>query len=351
MADASNVRRDTIVVPETMSPAQVRALAQRKAQAQVRDDDMVAFLHLHGSRPKIHDLELFQLQADQGPCLDCYATGQPISVADIQTEAARWPRFAAAATEAGFASVHAVPMRAASTVLGALGLFGTAVGELNDADRLVAQTLAHIACVAILQDHPATPATVLPHLHAALTSRIVVDQAKGFLSQRLAVSVDDAFTLLRRYARTHGDHLTELSRRLITEPDARQTILAAMTQMRGRLHRDVRRSGVAVVGHGRGAPPPGLGVARSRRVRRFRIADPPQPVESLLGAGHKRDASTAEAAGRVSAGRSVSFLVSQRVSQILGCRQLVRRYAYDGDARLRAGQHHRPGPGRSTCRT
>jgi signal transduction protein with GAF and PtsI domain len=182
---------------------------------------------------KIHHLELFQLQADQGPCLDCYATGQPISVADMQTEAARWPRFAAAATEAGFASVHAVPMRAASTVLGALGLFGTGVGELNDADRLVAQTLAHIACVAILQDHPATPATVLPHLQAALTSRIVVDQAKGFLSQRLAVSVDDAFTLLRRYARTHGDHLTELSRRLITEPEARQTILAAMTQMMG----------------------------------------------------------------------------------------------------------------------
>src|ERR1700738_4818120 len=147
---------------------------------------------------KIHDLELFQLQADQGPCLDCYATGQPISVADVQTQAARWPRFVAAATEAGFLSVHAVPMRAASTVLGALGLFGTGVGELNAADRLVAQTLAHIASVAILE-HPATPATVLPHLHAALTSRIVVDQAKGFLSQRLELSVDDAFALLRRY--------------------------------------------------------------------------------------------------------------------------------------------------------
>jgi signal transduction protein with GAF and PtsI domain len=189
-------------------------------------------LHLMAATSeKIHDLELFQLQADQGPCLDCYATGQPIAVADVQTEARRWPRFVAAATEAGFASVHAVPMRATGIVLGALGLFGTGVGELNDADLLVAQTLAHLACVAILHEHPSTPATVLPHLHTALTSRIVVDQAKGFLSQRLDVSVDDAFKLLRRYVRTHGDHLTEVSRRLITEPDGRQTILAAMGQM------------------------------------------------------------------------------------------------------------------------
>ena len=50
-AGAVVARHDTIVVPETMSPAQVRALAERKAQAQVGDDGMVAFLHLHGSRP------------------------------------------------------------------------------------------------------------------------------------------------------------------------------------------------------------------------------------------------------------------------------------------------------------
>jgi hypothetical protein len=180
---------------------------------------------------KTRDLELFQLQADQGPCLDCYRTRAPISVADVQTQAARWPRFVAAATEAGFASVHAVPMRAAGTVLGVLGLFGTGVGELNDADLLVAQALAHIACVAILQVHPATPATVLPLLRTALNSRIVVDQAKGFLSQRLDISVDDAFQLLRRYARTHGGHLTELSRRLITDPESRPTMLAAITRI------------------------------------------------------------------------------------------------------------------------
>src|SRR5208337_2711831 len=108
---------------------------------------------LAATSEQARELELFQLQADEGPCVDCYVTGQPISVADVQETIGRWPRFVPAAVEAGFASVHAVPMRAAGIVLGALGLFGTHSGELNDADLLVGQSLAHIACVAILQEH------------------------------------------------------------------------------------------------------------------------------------------------------------------------------------------------------
>ena len=119
-------------------------------------------------------------------------------------------------------------MRAASTVLGALGLSGTQAGDLDDADLLVARTLAHIACVAILQDHAPTPATVLPQLRSALTSRIVVEQAKGFLRERLDVSIEDAFRLLRDHARTHHLHLIDVSRRLISDPAAREHILAAM---------------------------------------------------------------------------------------------------------------------------
>lgn len=187
--------------------------------------------HLHlmaATSQQSRELELFQLQADQGPCLDCYASGQPISVSDLGAEESRWPRFVAAATEAGFASVHAVPMRAAGIVLGALGLFGIDAGELNDADLLVAQTLAHIASVAILQEHAPTPDTVLPQLRTALTSRVIVEQAKGFLRERLEISVEDAFVVLRRHARTHNEHLTEVSRRLLSEPEARGAILAAM---------------------------------------------------------------------------------------------------------------------------
>jgi ANTAR domain/GAF domain len=195
--------------------------------------DPLRQLHLMAATSEqTHELELFQLQADEGPCLECFATGRPLSVADLRAEEPRWPRFVPAATEAGFASVHAVPMRAAGTVLGALGLFGTEIGELNDADQLVAQTLAHIACVAILQEHPPSPATVLPQLRSALVSRVLVEQAKGYLREILGVSVEEAFRLLRRYARSHGDHLSEVARRLIHQPDARPAILQGMRSMK-----------------------------------------------------------------------------------------------------------------------
>ena len=177
------------------------------------------------------ELELFQLQADEGPCVECYATGQPISVADLRTETSRWPRFVPAAIEAGVASVHAVPMRAAGIVLGALGLFGSQPAELSAADRRVVQTLAHIACVAILQERPPTPSTVVPRLRSALTSRFVVEQARGFLRGHLEVSVDEAFSLLRRYARANGEHLSDVARRLMAAPNSRPEMLAAMVEL------------------------------------------------------------------------------------------------------------------------
>ncbi|MGO9153587.1 GAF and ANTAR domain-containing protein [Mycobacterium sp.] len=198
--------------------------------------DPLEKLHLlAATSEKARDLELFQLQADEGPCVECYTSGRPVSVADLAAASPRWPRFVPAAVDAGFASVHAVPMRAAGKVLGALGLFGTHSGELNDADLLVGQSLAHIACVAILQEHAPTASAVVPRLRTALAARLVVEQAKGFLRERLDVSVQDAFTLLRRYARSYDDHLTDVSRRLIAEPDCRPTILAAMATMKAAL--------------------------------------------------------------------------------------------------------------------
>jgi hypothetical protein len=186
---------------------------------------------LAATSKQTHELELLQLHVDEGPCVECYASGQPISVADLRTESLRWPRFVPAALEAGIVSVHALPMRAAGIVLGSLGLFGNQTGSLSESDLLLGQTLAHVACVAILQEHPPTPATVIPQLRSVLTNRIVVEQAKGFLRQRFNISVADAFSLLRRYAHTNGEHLTEVARQLMSEPGARPALMQKMKQL------------------------------------------------------------------------------------------------------------------------
>lgn len=186
---------------------------------------------LAATSEQARELELFQLQAEEGPCVDCHGTERPVSVADLHVTVRRWPRFVPAALDAGFASVHAIPMRAGGIGLGALGLFGTDPGRLTDADLLVGQTLAQVACVVILQERAPTPSTVIPQLRSALASRVVIEQAKGFLRQSLDVSVGEAFTLLRGYARTHDQHLTEVARRLLTEPDSRPELLAAMAGM------------------------------------------------------------------------------------------------------------------------
>jgi hypothetical protein len=186
---------------------------------------------LAATSEQAREVELFQLQADEGPCVDCYATGQPVSVADVRAETDRWPRFATAAHDAGFASVHAVPMRAAGAVLGALGLFGSRPGALTDADLLVAQTLTHIACVAIIQQHALTPSAVLPQLRSALASRVTIEQAKGFLRERLDVEVEEAFAILRTYARRRKEHLTDVAQRLMTERKPRPALISELSEL------------------------------------------------------------------------------------------------------------------------
>jgi hypothetical protein len=189
-------------------------------------------LHLMAATSdRTRDLELLQLQADEGPCLDCYASGNAVSIADLAEHADRWPRFVSAATRAGFVSVHAVPMRAAGLVLGALGLFGTTAGALNEADLAVGQTLAHIATVAIIQDQAPKPSLVLPRLRSALANQVVVEQAKGYLRARLNIGVDDAFTLMRRYARVHNLHLTELARSVLSDRENRPIILSGLSAL------------------------------------------------------------------------------------------------------------------------
>jgi GAF domain-containing protein len=158
-------------------------------------------------------LEVYQLQREQGPCLDCYRGGTPVSAADLPAETSRWPLFVEAATAAGFASVHAVPIRLRDNVLGVMGLFGTQVGALADDDLGLGQALAYVAAVAIVQDKAAADsALVNEQLQSALTSRVLVEQAKGVLAQRGDLTMDRSFAVLRRYARDHSLRLTDVAR-------------------------------------------------------------------------------------------------------------------------------------------
>jgi GAF domain-containing protein len=160
-------------------------------------------------------LELFQLQTDQGPCVECFRTGQPISVADLPT-AGRWPRFTAAAAEVGFAAVHALPMRLRAEVIGALNLFDTGPGALDDGKLRIGQALADVATIGLLQ-HRAIHRrdTLTEQLQTALNSRVLIEQAKGILAERLQLDMADAFTLLRGNARSRNRRLSDLARAII----------------------------------------------------------------------------------------------------------------------------------------
>ena len=166
-------------------------------------------------------LELFQLQSDQGPCLDCFRSGQPVSATDLRVDQ-RWPRFADAAGQVGFCAVQALPMRLRDQVIGALNLFRGTAGAL-DADSVhVGQALADVATISLLHERNMRRSDTLnEQLQTALNSRVVIEQAKGKLAERLGIDVSQAFTLLRAQARNRNQRLSDLARAFV---DGTQTI-------------------------------------------------------------------------------------------------------------------------------
>jgi GAF domain-containing protein len=158
-------------------------------------------------------LELFQLQNDQGPCLDCFRTGQPVSAADLTGPDQRWPRFALAAVQAGFSTVEALPMRLRDQVIGALNLFRAEPGPFEPADLRIAQALADVATIGLLHERNVRRReTVAEQLQGALNRRVVIEQAKGKLAERLGIDMERAFTMLRDYARNSHQRLTDVAR-------------------------------------------------------------------------------------------------------------------------------------------
>jgi GAF domain-containing protein len=175
-------------------------------------------------------MELLQVEADEGPCVECFRTGAPVSVADLADAASRWPGFLTAVAGRGaFRSVHALPLRLRGEAIGAMNLFHHNPGPLPEADLALGQALADVATIGILSERAIRRGEVLrEQLQTALNSRVIIEQAKGVLTQRGGLDMHAALDRLRRYACHHNERLSEVARRVV-ESDLAAHVLDAPT--------------------------------------------------------------------------------------------------------------------------
>ena len=167
------------------------------------------------STEEIALLELFQVQNHEGPCMDSFRTGEVIADFDLRAGSA-WPLFAAESVAAGYPSVCAVPLRLRDVILGCLNLFMTEPVRLSAGDIRLAQALADVASIAIVQDAANRLATTRElQLQHALDSRVIIEQAKGMIAEHESVNMNAAFSLIRTFARSNNLPLTETAGNLV----------------------------------------------------------------------------------------------------------------------------------------
>jgi GAF domain-containing protein len=163
------------------------------------------------SDERMRALELFELQGEQGPCLDAYSSGRAIQ-ASAADSLDRWPIFAPQASSAGFQLICAVPLRVRTDVIGALNLFRRSDEPFTGTEMEIAQAMAEMAAIGLIQERALRERSLLvTQLQAAVNSRVIIEQAKGMLAEYLTVTVDDAFTMLRNYSRYHNRKLSEVA--------------------------------------------------------------------------------------------------------------------------------------------
>ncbi|HEX4444028.1 MAG TPA: GAF and ANTAR domain-containing protein [Galbitalea sp.] len=157
-------------------------------------------------------VEIMQLSAEAGPCIESYRTGAVISVPDIAQSPPQWKQFRRGAREQGFAAAFSIPLRLRETTIGALNLLGATVGQLRDQDIRAAQALADVATIGVLHERTLRESgAIRDQLSNALNSRVIIEQAKGVIAQLHSTSVEEAFNLLRSYARSNRRGLSEVA--------------------------------------------------------------------------------------------------------------------------------------------
>jgi hypothetical protein len=172
------------------------------------------FLAGHGVAASSERAALVEISAqrnEEGPWCECRRTGEPVAVPDLAAERERWPGYVAEARQAGFAAAHTLPLRR-DELVGALTLFRSDTGLLEKADTRLAQAMADVAAIGILQTRALRrQQTLAAQLQHALNSRVIIEQAKGVLAERLGLNMAAAFTALRGYARSHNTRVSELA--------------------------------------------------------------------------------------------------------------------------------------------
>lgn len=205
-------------------------------------DDQHNLRVMAASSERAHLLELFQLQNDEGPCLEAFSTGEPVVHLDLADAFDRWPTFAPEAVRAGFSSVRAFPLRLRTSAIGAMNLFSAERGAIGEPGKHLAQALADVASIAILQDQMIRRSDLRAgELQHALDSRVAIEQAKGMLSERANVDMDEAFAMLRTYARSARRHLTEVALQLVNGTLAVDEVAVGRPNPRHRTEKQTRR--------------------------------------------------------------------------------------------------------------
>lgn len=168
------------------------------------------------STERMRLIELFEVQTREGPCLDSYRDGQPVVNVDLEVDGDRWPVFTPMARSAGFRMVHALPMRWREQAIGATNIFHSGPVVISEPDAHLAQALVDVATIGLLQQRAARGADHLnEQLQHALTSRVVIEQAKGVMAERASVEMDTAFAWMRTYSRGRHLRIADVARAIV----------------------------------------------------------------------------------------------------------------------------------------
>jgi transcriptional regulator with GAF, ATPase, and Fis domain len=171
---------------------------------------------------RAHRVDQAQYDAGRGPCLEAARTGE-LQRVKVTEAAQQWPEFAAAADECAVVAYLSAPLFVDRQYHGSLNLYdtgGNSFGAL-DAALLDLYTAAAESALRSTRRHQAARET-MGQLRTALTSRAVIDQAKGILMALHCIQSDDAFKLLVKASQEQNMKLHEIAQSFVNTATNRQ---------------------------------------------------------------------------------------------------------------------------------